>query len=119
VHSQQILIFLHFAHEVYLHIQLGNKALDRACPTEAADHFTAAVNAGTFLSKSASNPKYEEFVVVCTALCDLQCFLCSIRDLCSSLDVTLRPCGKLQTRDGATLSSGQVNSQKSSKRTDI
>ncbi|OAX39463.1 WD40 repeat-like protein [Rhizopogon vinicolor AM-OR11-026] len=50
--------------EVYLHIQLGNDALDRACPTEAADHFTAAVNTGTFLSKSAIHSKYEEFVVL-------------------------------------------------------
>jgi hypothetical protein len=58
------LIILHFAHEVYLHIKLGNNALDRACPTEAADHFTAAVNTGTFLSKSTSDSKYDEFVVV-------------------------------------------------------
>jgi hypothetical protein len=49
---------------VYLHVRLGNKALDRACLTEAADHFTAAVNAGTFLSNSTVDPKYEEFVVV-------------------------------------------------------
>jgi hypothetical protein len=49
---------------VYLHIQLGNHALDRACPTEAAGHFTAAVNTGTFLSKSAIHSKYEEFVMV-------------------------------------------------------
>jgi hypothetical protein len=47
-----------------MHIQLGTSALDRACPTEAADHFTAAVNAGTFLTKSAIDSKYEEFVVV-------------------------------------------------------
>jgi len=51
--------------EVYLYIQLGNSALDRACPTEAADQFAAAVNTGTFLSKSAIDPKYyEEFVVL-------------------------------------------------------
>ncbi|OAX39466.1 WD40 repeat-like protein [Rhizopogon vinicolor AM-OR11-026] len=50
--------------EVYLHVQLGNNALDRACPIEAADHFTAAVNTGTFLSKSAVHSKYEEFVVL-------------------------------------------------------
>ncbi|KAJ8596625.1 hypothetical protein M405DRAFT_136621 [Rhizopogon salebrosus TDB-379] len=30
--------------EVYLRIQMGNNALDRACPAEAADHFTTAVN---------------------------------------------------------------------------
>ncbi|OAX39465.1 WD40 repeat-like protein [Rhizopogon vinicolor AM-OR11-026] len=50
--------------EVYLHIQLGNKALDSTCPTEASDHFTAAVNSGTFLSKLAVDSKYEEFVVL-------------------------------------------------------
>jgi hypothetical protein len=49
---------------VYLYIQLGNNALDRARPTEAADHFTAAVKTGTFLSKSVIDSKYEEFVVV-------------------------------------------------------
>jgi hypothetical protein len=49
---------------VYLHIQLGNNALDRDCPTEAANHFTAAVNAGTFLIKSDIDSKYEDFVVV-------------------------------------------------------
>jgi hypothetical protein len=49
---------------VYLHIQLGNIALDRARPTEAAEHFAAAVNTGTFLSKSADHSKYEDFVVV-------------------------------------------------------
>ena len=59
-----ILILLNFTHQVYLHVRLGNKALDRACLTEAADHFTAAVNAGIFLSNSAVDPKYEEFVVV-------------------------------------------------------
>jgi hypothetical protein len=55
---------LNFAHQVYLHIQLGNNALDRACPTEAADHFTAAVNAGAFLTKSNIDSEYEDFVVV-------------------------------------------------------
>jgi hypothetical protein len=58
-----MLIFLNLA-QVYLYIQLGNNALDRACPTEAADHFTAAVKTGTFLSKSVIDSKYEEFVVV-------------------------------------------------------
>jgi hypothetical protein len=58
------LISLNFAHQVYLHIQLGNNALDRACPTEAADHFTAAVNAGAFLTKSNIDSEYEDFVVV-------------------------------------------------------
>ena len=69
----KILIILHFAHEVYLHIQLGNNALDRACPTEAADHFTAAVNTGNFLSKSASDSKYDEFVVVRHSATDNVC----------------------------------------------
>ncbi|OAX39581.1 hypothetical protein K503DRAFT_799531 [Rhizopogon vinicolor AM-OR11-026] len=50
--------------EVYLLIQLGNNAMDRACPTEATGHFTAAVNAGTFLTKSPVDSKYEEFVVL-------------------------------------------------------
>jgi len=49
---------------VYLHVQLGNNALDRACPAEAAYHFTAAVNTGTFLTKSVTHSKYEDFVVV-------------------------------------------------------
>jgi len=49
---------------VYLHVQLGNNALDRACPAEAADHFTAAVNTGTFLTKSVTHSKYEDFVVL-------------------------------------------------------
>ncbi|OAX43937.1 hypothetical protein K503DRAFT_795868 [Rhizopogon vinicolor AM-OR11-026] len=50
--------------EVYLHIQLGNNALDRACPAEAVDHFTSAVNAGTFLTKSVIHSKYDDFVVL-------------------------------------------------------
>ena len=49
---------------MYLHIQLGNKSLERDRPTEAADHFTAAVNAGTLLSKSFIDAKYEDFAVV-------------------------------------------------------
>jgi len=49
---------------VYLHIQLGNKSLERDRPTEAADHFTAAVKTGTFLSKSLIDAKYEDFAVV-------------------------------------------------------
>jgi hypothetical protein len=47
-----------------MHVQLGNKALDRACPAEAAGHFTAAVNTGVFLSGSTIDSRYEEFVVV-------------------------------------------------------
>jgi hypothetical protein len=58
------LISLNFAHQVYLHIQLGNNALDRDCPTEAVDHFTAAVNAGVFLTKSNIDYEFEDFVVV-------------------------------------------------------
>ncbi|OAX39467.1 WD40 repeat-like protein [Rhizopogon vinicolor AM-OR11-026] len=50
--------------EVYLHIQLGNNALDRACATEAADHFTTAANTAAFLSGKAIDSKYEEFVVL-------------------------------------------------------
>jgi hypothetical protein len=55
---------------VYLRIQMGNNALDRACPAEAADYFATAVNNGTFLSKSAIDSRYEEFVVVVRDLCD-------------------------------------------------
>ncbi|KAG2125183.1 WD40-repeat-containing domain protein [Suillus bovinus] len=36
--------------EAYLCVQLGTKALDNARYDEAADHFTAAVNSGAFLS---------------------------------------------------------------------
>jgi len=56
---------LTLSRQVYLHVQLGNKALDCARPTEAAGHFTAAVNAGTFLTKSAIDSKcYEDFAMV-------------------------------------------------------
>jgi hypothetical protein len=65
----QALIFLNFT-QVYLRIQMGNIALDRACPAEAANHFTAAVNTGTFLSKSAIDSRYEEFVMVVRDFCD-------------------------------------------------
>jgi len=77
--------------QVYLHIQLGNKALDRACPAEAADHFTAAVNTGTFLTKSPIDSKYEDFAVVrcryTTVICSmlsmyfLQLFGCDFTSL--------------------------------------
>jgi hypothetical protein len=65
----QALIFLNFA-RVYLRIQMGNNALGRACPAEAADHFTTAVNTGTFLSKSAIDSRYEELVMVVRDFCD-------------------------------------------------
>lgn len=37
--------------EAYRRVQLGLHALDGACHTEAADHFTAAVNAIAYPSK--------------------------------------------------------------------
>jgi hypothetical protein len=91
-----------------MHIQLGNSALDRACPAEAADHFTAAVNTGTFLTKSAIDFKYEEFVVVCRHFAT-EMFAECLRVLCSSSGVTSHRCGKPQTRNGVMLSFGQVD----------
>jgi hypothetical protein len=54
-----------FAYQAYLYIQLGNNAMDRGRQNKAADHFTAAVNACDFLSKSDFPlSEYEHFVVV-------------------------------------------------------
>lgn len=58
------LILLCFAHQAYLRVQLGNIAMDNALYKEAVDHFTAAVNAGAFFSKSDIHSMYEGFVVV-------------------------------------------------------
>jgi hypothetical protein len=55
---------MNFACQAYLHVQLGNHALDGAHHTEAADHFTAAINCGAFVSDQAIHAKYEVFVVV-------------------------------------------------------
>ncbi|KAG0698212.1 WD40-repeat-containing domain protein [Suillus ampliporus] len=50
--------------EAYLRVQLGTIALDSARHKEAANHFTAAVNASASFSKSAIHSKYEEFTVL-------------------------------------------------------
>ena len=65
--------------------------MDRSCPAEAADHFTAAVNTGTFLTKSPIDSKYEDFVVVrchytrvvfsVLSMCFLQLFGCDFTSL--------------------------------------
>jgi hypothetical protein len=57
-------VFLNFAHQAYLHVQLGNHASDDARHNEAANHFTAAVNTSGPSSKLAIHSKYEDFVVV-------------------------------------------------------
>jgi hypothetical protein len=61
-----LFVFLNFAHQVYMYVQLGTKALEgsRPNPKAAAGHFTTAVNACASLSKSATRSKYEDFVVV-------------------------------------------------------
>jgi len=53
-------IFLNFAHQAYLHIQLGTIALGGAHHNEAADHFTATFNTIALLSKSAIYYLYED-----------------------------------------------------------
>jgi tetratricopeptide (TPR) repeat protein len=50
--------------EAYLQVQLGNIAMDNALYKEAVNHFTAAVNAGAFFSKSDIHSMYEDFVVL-------------------------------------------------------
>ena len=65
VHASLTLIFMNFAHQAYLHVQLGINALDGARHNEAAGHFTAAVNAGASVSDWAiQSTMYEDFVVV-------------------------------------------------------
>ncbi|KAG2345924.1 WD40 repeat-like protein [Suillus weaverae] len=49
--------------ETYLRVQLGINAFDRARHDEAADHFTVAVNSGTFSSKYI-HEIYEEFTML-------------------------------------------------------
>jgi hypothetical protein len=56
--------FLDFAHQAYLHVQLGINALDDARHDEAADRFTAAINTRALSSEWAFESKYEVFVVV-------------------------------------------------------
>jgi hypothetical protein len=53
-----------FVHQAYLHVQLGNIALNGARNSEAVEHFTAAVNASAFFYKLPIHSMYEEFVVV-------------------------------------------------------
>ncbi|OAX35520.1 hypothetical protein K503DRAFT_802760 [Rhizopogon vinicolor AM-OR11-026] len=50
--------------EAYLHVQLGNNALDELRHNKAVDHFTAAINSGAFSSEQAIHSKYEDFVVL-------------------------------------------------------
>ncbi|KAG1731855.1 uncharacterized protein EDB91DRAFT_1084945 [Suillus paluster] len=50
--------------EAYLRVQLGTIAMDGALHKEAADYFTAAVNAGIFYSKFDIHSMYEDFVVL-------------------------------------------------------
>ncbi|KAG2069769.1 WD40 repeat-like protein [Suillus decipiens] len=55
--------------EAYLHVQLGLNVLDDTDGmrhSEAADHFTSAVNTIRFSSMSAIHSKYDVFVVVCS-----------------------------------------------------
>lgn len=75
--------------QAYLHLKLGNHALDNACYNEAADHFTAAIN--TILP-------YLNWIFIPYS----RTFLCSSGG-------TSRICGKMQTRNGAVHSFGQVN----------
>lgn len=50
--------------EAYLRVQLGIIAMASALYKDAVDHFTAAVNAGAFFSKSDIHSMYEDFVVL-------------------------------------------------------
>ncbi|KAG2033399.1 WD40-repeat-containing domain protein [Suillus americanus] len=50
--------------EAYMRVQLGTIAMDGALYRDAAGHFTAAVDAGTFFSKLDVHSIYEDFVVL-------------------------------------------------------
>ncbi|KAG2111739.1 WD40-repeat-containing domain protein [Suillus clintonianus] len=50
--------------EAYMRVQLGTIAANGARHHEAADHFTAAVEAGAFFSKLDIHSMYEDFVVL-------------------------------------------------------
>ncbi|KAG2345397.1 hypothetical protein BDR05DRAFT_998531 [Suillus weaverae] len=50
--------------KAYLHVQLGNHASDEARHSDAANHFTAAVNTSGSSSKLAIHSRYEDFVVL-------------------------------------------------------
>jgi tetratricopeptide (TPR) repeat protein len=50
--------------EAYMRVQLGTIAMDEDLHRDAAGHFTAAVNAGTFFSKLDVHCIYEDFVVL-------------------------------------------------------
>jgi hypothetical protein len=65
MHPTGLCVFLNFAHQVYMHVQLGTNVLEgaRPNPKAAARHFTTAVDACASLSKSATRSKYEDFVV--------------------------------------------------------
>jgi hypothetical protein len=53
-----------FAHQAYLHVQVGMNASDEKRHNEAAGYFTAAVNTIGFSSMSAIHSKYDIFAVV-------------------------------------------------------
>jgi hypothetical protein len=42
-------MFMNFAPQTYLHVQVGINDLDGSRYDEAADHFTTAINMGAFL----------------------------------------------------------------------
>lgn len=50
--------------EAYMQVQLGKIAMDGALYREAADHFTAAVNASASFAKLDIHSMYEDFVVL-------------------------------------------------------
>jgi len=63
--SCDLVDFAHpFVHQAYLHVQLGNMALNGACYNKAVEHFTTAVNASTFFYKLPIHLMYDEFIVV-------------------------------------------------------
>jgi hypothetical protein len=47
-----------------MRVQLGTIAMDDGLHRDAAGHFAAAVNAGTFFSTLDVHSMYEDFVVV-------------------------------------------------------
>jgi hypothetical protein len=58
------LIGVHFVHQASLRFQLGTIALNGGRHSEAVEHFTAAVEASTFLAQSAPPSSCEVFTVV-------------------------------------------------------
>jgi hypothetical protein len=58
-------ISLNFAHQAYLHVQLGINAMNDARHDHATDHFTAAVNSSALSPTLTIQPVCEDFLVVC------------------------------------------------------